>query len=61
MTAQEWQETLEVHRKAMIKTLRAINRGELMVTEAKYASIKRAACGEWHPWVGRRPSNESLH
>jgi hypothetical protein len=53
LTEQEWQETLAVHRKAMIAKLRAIFRKDLVVTEQQREEIERAAHGIW-AWDRRR-------
>jgi hypothetical protein len=47
LTKQEWEETLAVHRKAMIAKLRAIFRKELVVTKQQREDIERAAHGIW--------------
>src|SRR5882757_3170097 len=47
LTEQEWQETLQCHRKAMIAKLRAIFRQDVVVTEQQRKEIERAAHGMW--------------
>jgi hypothetical protein len=47
LTKQEWQETLAVHRKAMIAKLRAIFRKDIVVTKQEREEIERAAHGIW--------------
>jgi hypothetical protein len=47
LSEEEWQETLTVHRRAMIEKLRAIFRQDLVVTKAQREEIERAAHGMW--------------
>jgi hypothetical protein len=47
LTEQEWQRTLECHRKANIEKLRAIFRKDLVVTKEQRAQIECAAHGMW--------------
>jgi hypothetical protein len=47
LTEQEWQETLQCHRKAMIAKLRAIFRKDLVLAKQQREGIERAAHGMW--------------
>jgi hypothetical protein len=55
MTDQEWQATLQRHRRAQIERLRAINRNSVDVSDEYRADISRAASGifwqrsDWKP------------
>lgn len=47
LSKQEWEATLERHRKASIELMRAIFRKDLVVTKEQRAGIERAAHGMW--------------
>jgi hypothetical protein len=47
LTWEEWEATLQVHRKAMIAKLRAVFRKDIQVTKAQREEIARAANGIW--------------
>jgi hypothetical protein len=47
LTEQEWEQTLQRHRKAKIAELRAFFRKEIVLTKEQRADIERAAHGLW--------------
>jgi hypothetical protein len=47
LTEQQWQQTLQTHREAMIAQLRAVFRKELVVSKKKRTEIENAAHGIW--------------
>jgi hypothetical protein len=47
LTEQEWQKTLQCHRKAMVAKLGAIFRKDIVVTKQQRDEIERAAHGIW--------------
>jgi hypothetical protein len=59
LTEQEWQKTLQTHRKAMIAKLRAIFRKDIVVTKQQREEIERAAHGIWTYDDAREQTSEA--
>jgi hypothetical protein len=55
MDRDEWDETLKLHRKAQIETLRALNRKDISVNNEHRDEIQRAAQGIFWTHNGWKP------